>query len=75
MYFAKNELIELNNSERYLILDSAFLDDTSYYKVEKLQNNEHTNDILYISATNNEGKLYINRSLTPDIIEKLKEIC
>ena len=75
MYFARNEIIELNDSTKYLVVDTAYIDETSYYKVEKISYNKHTNDYLYITATNNEGKLYINMNLSSDIVEKLKEIC
>lgn len=75
MYFARNEIIELNNNTKYLVVDTAYIDETSYYKVEKLSDDKHTNEYLYIMATNNEGKLYINMNLSSDIIEKLKEIC
>lgn len=75
MYFARNEIIELNDSTKYLVVDTAYIDETSYYKVEKIYDNKHTNEYLYITATNNEGKLYINMNLSSDIVEKLKEIC
>ena len=75
MYFARNEIIELNDSTKYLVFDTAYIDETSYYKVEKLADGNHTNEYLYITATNNEGKLYINMNLSSDIVEKLKEIC
>lgn len=75
MYFARNEIIELNDSTKYLVVDTAYIDETSYYKVEKISDNKHTNEYLYITVTNNEGKLYINMNLSSDIVEKLKEIC
>ena len=75
MYFARNEIIELNDSTKYLVVDTAYIDETSYYKVEKISDNKHTNEYLYITATNNEGKLYINMNISSDIVEKLKEIC
>ena len=74
MYFARNEIIELNDSNKYLVVDTAYIDETSYYKVEKLTDDKHTNEYLYITATNNEGKLYINMNLSSDVVEKLKEI-
>lgn len=75
MYFSKNELIELNDGTKYLILDTLILDDISYYKVEKIKDNTHTNDILFITASNNEGKLYINKKIDSTILSKLEEIC
>lgn len=75
MYFARNEIIELNDNSKYLVVDTAYIDEISYYKVEKLFDDNHTNEYIYITATNKEGKLYINKNLSTDIIEKLKEIC
>ena len=43
MYFARNEIIELNDSTKYLVVDTAYIDETSYYKVEKISDNKHTN--------------------------------
>lgn len=74
MYFAKNEMIELNDDSQYLILDTIYLDDTSYYKVEKIENNKKTGKIIFITAINNEGKLYINNNLSSEILEKLEEL-
>lgn len=71
MYFAKNELIELNDNSQYLIIDNIYMDETTYYKVEKIENNKKTGEINFITATNNEGRLYINNKLDNNIIEKL----
>ena len=75
MYFSKNEMIELNNGNKYLIVDTALLDDNAYYKIEKIENNNHTNNYSFITAINNEGKLYIDFNISPEIESKLKEIC
>ena len=75
MYFSKNEMIELNNGNKYLIVDTALLDDNAYYKIEKIENNNHTNNYSYITAINNGGKLYIDFNVSPEIESKLKEIC
>lgn len=72
MYFAKNEIIELNDNTQYLILDTIYMDETTYYKVETIENNSKTGIINYITATNNEGKLYINNNLNNNIIEKIQ---
>lgn len=71
MYFAKNELIELNDNSQYLIIENIYMDETTYYKVEKIENNKKTGKINYITAINNEGRLYINNKLDNNIIEKL----
>lgn len=76
MYFAKNEIIELNDNEKYLVLDTAIIDEEAYYKIKK--SNADETDVegeeRFISATNDEGKIYINEDLTPEIISKLKEL-
>lgn len=74
MYFAKDELIELNDERKLLILDTAFIDDIAYYKVEEIINDKNTEKIFYISAVNDEGKLYIEENLTEDETSKLDEI-
>ena len=35
MYFTKNEIIELNDNSKYLVTDSAYIDNEAYY-VEKI---------------------------------------
>lgn len=72
MYFAKNELIDLNDNTQYLILDTIYLNETTYYKVEKIENNSKTGIINYIKAINNEGKLYIDNNIDENIIEQIK---
>ncbi len=76
MYFAKNEIIELNDNEKYLVLDTAIIDEEAYYKIKKLNVDETDveGEERFISATNDEGKIYINEDLTPEIISKLKEL-
>ena len=76
MYFAKNEIIELNDNEKYLVLDTAIIDEEAYYKIKKLNVDETDveGEERFISATNDEGKIYINEDLTPEIINKLKEL-
>ena len=36
MYFAKDEIIELNDNRKYLVLDTALLEDNVYYKVQRV---------------------------------------
>lgn len=75
MYFAKNEMIELNDKSKYLIIDTAYIDNEAYYKVEKIENEEHTSDFTFITAKNESGKLYITNKIPKEIIYKLNEIC
>ena len=76
MYFAKDEIIELNDNRKYLVLDTALLEDNVYYKVQKV-NNEETikeDEPLYITANNKEGKIYINDNLTIEELSKIEEL-
>lgn len=76
MYFAKDEIIELNDNRKYLVLDTALLDNEIYYKVQQI-NNEETmkqNEPIYITANNKEGKIYINDNLTTDELTKVEEL-
>ena len=60
MYFAKDEIIELKNGKKYLILDTAIIDNKSYYKI--------------ISAINNDGDLFIDEKLADAELQKLSEL-
>ncbi len=76
MYFAKDEIIELNDNRKYLVLDTALLDNEIYYKVQQI-NNEETmkqDEPIYITANNKEGKIYINDNLTIEELTKIEEL-
>lgn len=75
MYFTKNEIIELNDGSRFLVIDTAIIDEVAYYKIEQLENGTKTGIKKYITADNNEGKLYINDKLDSSVIQNLDEIC
>ena len=76
MYFAKYEIIELNDNRKYLVLDSVVLDDKVYYKLREV--NEDETDLIgspiYINTVNEEGKIYINDKLESEELEKIKEL-
>ncbi len=76
MYFAKDEIIELNDNRKYLVLDSVVLDDKVYYKLREV--NEDETDLIgspiYINTVNEEGKIYINDKLESEELEKIKEL-
>lgn len=76
MYFAKDEIIELNDNRKYLVLDTIVLEDQIYYKVQQLNNEEtEKQDIpIYITANNKEGKIYINDNLTIEELTKIEEL-
>jgi len=75
MYFAKDEIITLNDDKKYLVLDTTVLDDDVYYKIKEV-NNDETETIgeeIYITTLNQEGRIYINDKLSLEEIEKVKE--
>ncbi len=76
MYFAKDEIIELNDNRKYLVLDTAIMEDEIYYKVQEINNEENmkTEAPIYITANNKEGKIYINDNLTIDELTKIEEL-
>lgn len=76
MFFAKDEMIELKNQKKYLVLDTALLDDQAYYKIKEINNtlDKLVGDYTIITAINNEGNIYINDKIDQEIIEKLEEI-
>lgn len=76
MYFAKDEIIELNNGDKYIVLDTAIIDDETYYKIQKVnvEETQAIEEIKYISAKNLEGKIYINENITEDMLNKLREL-
>lgn len=76
MYFAKDELIEINNNDKYLVLDTAFIDDKAYYKIQAVNEtlDELIGDYKIVTATNENGSLYINDNLPGEEINKLKEL-
>lgn len=76
MYFAKDEIIELNNGDKYIVLDTAIIDDETYYKIQKVnvEETQAIEEIKYIFAKNLEGKIYINENITEDMLNKLREL-
>lgn len=74
MYFAKDEIIELNNHKKYLIVDTAILDDKVYYKIKEYNNTPKNEDFLYITTINKEGKIYINSKINGEELRKIKEL-
>ena len=59
MYFSKDEVIELNDKRKFLVVDTALIDDSAYFKIIKLDEEEKpTEETEYISVQNDNGKLY-----------------
>lgn len=76
MFFAKDEIIELDNNKKYLVLDTAIIDDKSYYKIKEVNDSldKLIGDYLLISAENKNGNLFIEEKLTDDETLKLTEL-
>ena len=75
MYFAKNEIITLNDNKKYLVLDTTILNDTVYYKIKEVSLDEKNiiGEELYITTINKDGKIYINDRLSNEEINNVKE--
>ena len=75
MFFAKNEIIELED-KKYLVLNSAIVDNEIYYKVceANLEKNNLADKEIYIQAVKEYGTLYIEEVENKKILEKLVEI-
>lgn len=73
MFFAKNEIIELDDQTEYFILDLAVVNNDVFYEVQTVadSNDSLTGPKMLIKAINNEGDLYIELINDP---EKLKEL-
>lgn len=44
MYFSKDEVIELNDKRKFLVVDTALIDDNAYFKIIKLDEEEKPTD-------------------------------
>ena len=75
MYFAKNEVIELNDKKKYLVLDTYIDNDEIYYKVIEInpETNEKVGSEVYFTTVNQEGKIYINYNVSLDKIKELEQ--
>lgn len=74
MYFSKDEVIELNDKRKFLVVDTALIDDNAYFKIIKLDEEEKpTEETEYISVQNDNGRLYINEHLKDKELAKLTE--
>lgn len=74
MYFSKDEVIELNDKRKFLVLDTALIDDKAYFKINRLDEEENkTEEIEYVSVKNDNGRLYINEHLKDSELAKITE--
>ena len=70
MYFAKNEIIELANHQKYLVTDSKEINNIYYYQISDITNLK--NDKSYVTAKMKNGKIYIDYNIDSEILNELK---
>ena len=72
MFFAKNEIVELEDKS-YLVIDTAIEDNESYYLVQEsdLENNVLIGEEKLIKAHKIESELYIEEITDEELINKL----
>lgn len=70
MYFAKNEIIELTNHQKYLVTDSKKINNIYYYQISDITNLK--NDKSYVTAKMKDGKIYIDYNIDSEILNELK---
>ena len=70
MYFAKNEIIELANHQKYLVTDSKEINNIYYYQISDITNLK--NDKSYITEKMKDGKIYIDYNIDSEILNELK---
>ena len=70
MYFAKNEIIELANHQKYLVTDSKEINNIYYYQISDITNLK--NDKSYVTAKMKDGKIYIDYNIDSEILKELK---
>lgn len=73
MYFAKDEIIELNDNKKYLVIDTAIVDDIVYYKIKEVLDDKLIGNFIYVTTINKDSKIYINDKLTSEELEKVKD--
>ena len=70
MYFAKNEIIELANHQKYLVTDSKEINNIYYYQISDITNLKK--DTSYVTAKMKDGKIYIDYNIDSEILNELK---
>ena len=76
MFFAKNEVIELEDQKNYLVLDTTIEENEVYYQIQEVDEtgDNVTGDKTIIIAVNNRGNLYIEDVQDKGKLTKLNEI-
>lgn len=75
MYFTKNEIIEINNREKYLILNCTKIEEKEYYKIRKVGENmdELIGNSKYITVSKENGHLIIEEATEEALIKEIEE--
>ena len=76
MFFIKNEVVQLDNQKKYLVIDATILNNEAFYQIQEI-NKGGTNvvgDKSIIKAINKNGSLFVESLMDEEKLLKLKEI-
>ena len=74
MFFAKDELVELDDKKEYFILNTTILDNNVFYQIQEVQDNNVVGKKSIMLAVNEEGNLFIEDVADKKLITELNEI-
>ena len=76
MFFAKNEVIELEDQKNYFVLNTAIVENEVFYQIQEVDDSGDNviGDKTVIIAVNNRGNLYIEDVQDKNKLSKLNEI-
>ena len=76
MFFIRNEVIELDDQKKYIILDITLLNSKVFYQIREVDS--QTNNVLgeakYITVINENSDLYVEEVHEEEKLSKLKTI-
>ena len=76
MFFAKDEVIEINDEKSYLVLNTTIMDNEIFYQIGEIDetgiNLVGTKSIIL--AVNDNGTLLIEDVTNPEVLTKLEEV-
>ena len=75
MYFTKDEIIEINNGKKYLIIGCTKILEKEYYKICKIgeKMDELIGNNKYITVSKENGHLIIEEILETPLIKAIEE--
>ena len=76
MFFAKNEVIELEDEKNYFVLDTAIVENEVFYQIQEVneEGDNVTGPKTIIIAVNQKGNLYVEDVNDKDRLKKLNEV-